>query len=325
MSTSGGRPKELGAFLCTRRAELTPQQVGLPSDGTPRRVAGLRRAEVARLASISTDYYTRIEQGRMPASTPVLEALARALRLSPDQRSYLLGLAGRPPAEPPARATAEVTEHNRRLLAQLATGPAVVVTRTMDVLAWNPPAAALLTDFGRHPVRDRNYVWLLFNDPVLRSRYRDWADGARACVAHLRMHTARRPDDPRLHRLLARMADHVEFQRWWQAREVAVHASGNKRFRHPLVGDLTLDWDTLTSATAPDQHIVVWTAEPGSASEHRLHALTARSVAAAPPGPAAEPVTGPPEEPSTEPVTGPTADPSTEPATGTRRGAPEPA
>ncbi len=195
----------------------------------------------------------------------------------------------------------------------------------MDVLAWNPPAAALLTDFGRHPVRDRNYVWLLFNDPVLRSRYRDWADGARACVAHLRMHTARRPDDPRLHRLLARMADHVEFQRWWQAREVAVHASGNKRFRHPLVGDLTLDWDTLTSATAPDQHIVVWTAEPGSASEHRLHALTARSVAAAPPGPAAEPVTGPPEEPSTEPVTGPTADPSTEPATGTRRGAPEPA
>ncbi|MFJ4091549.1 helix-turn-helix domain-containing protein [Kitasatospora sp. NPDC089913] len=316
MSTPGSRPKELGAFLRTRRAELTPRQVGLPSDGAPRRVAGLRRAEVARLASISTDYYTRIEQGRMPASTPVLEALARALRLSPDQRAYLLGLAGRPPADPPARATAEVTEHNRRLLAQLATGPALVLTRTMDVLAWNPPAAALLTDFGRHPARDRNYVWLLFNDPVLRSRYRDWADGARACVAHLRMHSARRPDDPRLHRLLARMADHVDFQRWWQAREVAVQASGNKRFRHPLVGDLTLDWDTLTSATAPDQHIVVWTAEPGSASEDRLHALAARGGVtasqnpAAPPDPATSPNPAAPPRPTASPDPGHSLDPA---------------
>ncbi|MFJ8431230.1 helix-turn-helix domain-containing protein [Kitasatospora sp. NPDC094019] len=308
MSTSGGRPKELGAFLRTRRAELTPRQVGLPSDGAPRRVAGLRRAEVARLASISTDYYTRIEQGRMPASTPVLEALARALRLSPDQRAYLLGLAGRPPAEPPARATAEVTEHNRRLLAQLGTGPALVLTRTMDVLAWNPPAAALFTDFGRHPAQDRNYVWLLFNDPVLRSRYRDWADGARACVAHLRMHTARRPDDARLHRLLARMADHVDFQRWWQACEVAAHATGSKRFRHPAVGDLTLDWDTLTSATAPDQHIVVWTAEPGSVSEHRLHALAAHTTSHTPSHTTARPAGVP-----------------ADPAGDTRLGSPEPA
>lgn len=283
MSSAGGDPKkELGTFLRHRRAALVPHQVGLPGTGSPRRVTGLRREEVARLASISTGYYTRIEQGRIPASAPVLDALARALRLTADQRTYLLGLAGRPPAEPPAGTDpAAVPEHTRRLLVRLTDCPAVVLTGAMDVLAWNPLAAALLTDFGRHPEEHRNYVWLLFNDPVLRGRYGDWAGGARACVAYLRMHTSRRPDDPRLHRLLAQLADHADFQRWWQAREVAVQRTGNKHFRHPLVGDLTLDWDTLTSATAPGQHIVVWTAEPDSPSERRL-----RELAAATGGPA---------------------------------------
>ncbi|MBD0670198.1 helix-turn-helix domain-containing protein [Streptomyces sp. CBMA156] len=275
MNSHAGDPKELGTFLKARRAELGPHQVGLPATGTPRRVAGLRREEVARLASISTDYYTRVEQGRMPASTPVLEALARALRLTADQRTYLLGLAGRPPADPPAPSTPQVTESGRRLLGQLTTCPAVVLTDTMDVLAWNPLAAALLTDFALHPEPRRNYVWLLFNDPVLRDRYGDWDSGARACVAYLRMNTAGRTDDPRLHRLLAQMADQADFQRWWQGHEVAVQGAGNKHFRHPLVGDLTLDWDTLTSSTAPDQHIVVWTAQPGSTSEQRLHELAA--------------------------------------------------
>ncbi|MFB6888577.1 helix-turn-helix domain-containing protein [Kitasatospora sp. NPDC056327] len=280
MNSRAGDPKQLGTFLKTRRAELDPQQVGLPATGTPRRVVGLRREEVARLASISTDYYTRIEQGRMPASAPVLEALARALRLTADQRTYLLSLAGRRPAEPPARPTTEVTEHNRRLLGQLATSPAVVLTGTMDVLAWNALAAALLTDFGQYPEDRRNYVWLLFNAPEMRARYGDWEGGARSCVAYLRMHTARRPDDPRLHRLLAQLADHGDFQEWWRAHEVAVQGSGDKLFRHPVVGDLTLDWDTLTSATAPDQYIVVWTARPGSPSEHRLHRLHRLAVEA---------------------------------------------
>ncbi|MFB6892109.1 helix-turn-helix domain-containing protein [Kitasatospora sp. NPDC056327] len=278
MSTSGGRAKELGTFLRTRRGSLTPHQVGLPDTGAPRRVPGLRREEVARLASISTDYYTRIEQGRMPASAPVLESLTRALHLTTDQRTYLLGLAGRPPAEPPAGATSGLGEHNRRLLAQLDASPAVVITAATDVLAWNPLAATLLTDFGRFPEAERNFVWLLFNDPVLRSRYEDWTDAALACVAYLRMHTARRPDDPRLLRLLARMAGHADFQHWWQAREVAVHGSGSKRFRHPLTGGLDLDWDTLTSSTAPDQHIIVWSAAPGSVSERGLRVLAAHAA-----------------------------------------------
>ncbi|MEU1535033.1 helix-turn-helix domain-containing protein [Streptomyces fagopyri] len=284
MSIRGRDPKGLGSFLMARRAELEPGQVGLPDPGTPRRVVGLRREEVAELAAISTDYYTRVEQGRMRASAPVLAAIARALRLTDDQRTYLFDLAGRPPVESPVRPDRTVSTHTRRLLDQLTESPALVLSDTMDVLGWNRLAAALLIDFGRIPEKDRNYVWLLFVDPALRALYDDWEAGAHDCVAYLRMHTARRPDDPRLRDLVARMASHTDFQRWWQSRDVAVQGVGNKVFHHPVAGTLTLDWDTLTSSTVPDQHVVVWTARPGSPSERGLRLLaasTAESVRAA--------------------------------------------
>lgn len=152
--------------------------MGLADTGNQRKVAGLRREEVAELASISTDYYTRVEQGRMQASVPVLEAVAHALRLTGDQRTYLFELAGRAPAEPPARPERAVGAHTRRLLDQLTASPALVLSDAMDVLAWNRLAAALLTDFEQVPETDRNYVWLLFNDPTLRALYDDWESGA---------------------------------------------------------------------------------------------------------------------------------------------------
>ncbi|MFE8015903.1 helix-turn-helix domain-containing protein [Streptomyces antibioticus] len=281
MSGGHGDLKELGTFLKARRAELEPLQVGLPDTGPQRRVAGLRREEVAQLAAISTDYYTRVEQGRMQASVPVLEAIARALRLTDDQRTYLFEIADRPPVEAPARPDRTVTPHTRRLLDQLTESPALVLSDTMDVLAWNRLAAALLVDFGQVPQEDRNYVWLLFNDPVLRALYDDWETGAHACVAYLRMHTARRPDDPGLLRLLERMAQHADFRRWWQTREVAVQGTGSKVFHHPVAGALVLDWDTMTSSTGPRQHVVIWTAESGSPSEEGLHRLAAAAARAA--------------------------------------------
>ncbi|WP_250403326.1 helix-turn-helix domain-containing protein [Streptomyces cellostaticus] len=275
MSSDNRDPKELGSFLMARRADLEPAQVGLPDTGAPRKVAGLRREEVAELAAISTDYYTRIEQGRMRASAPALEAIARALRLTDDQRTYLYDLVGRAPVDSPARPDRVISMHTRRLLDQLTESPAVVLSDTMDVLGWNRLAAALLVDFGQIPEEDRNYVWLLFNHPALRALYDDWESGAHACVAYLRMHTARCPDDPRLHDLLARMASHSDFDRWWKARDVAVQGTGNKVFHHPVVGTLTLDWATLTSSAVPDQHVVMWTAEPGSSSEKGLRILAA--------------------------------------------------
>ncbi|MFJ6010708.1 helix-turn-helix domain-containing protein [Streptomyces sp. NPDC092952] len=275
MHSGKSDPKELGVFLRARRTALTPHQAGLPETTTPRRVAGLRREEVARLSAISTDYYTRIEQGRMRASVPVLEAIARSLRLTGDQRTYLFELAGQPTDEPPARPGPDITPNTRRLLDQLTESPAVVLSDTMDILAWNPLAATVLLDFGQVPEEDRNYVWLLFNDPRLRNLYDDWTSGAHSCVSYLRMHTARHPDDPGLLRLLARMAPHTDFQRWWQNREVAVQGTGNKVFHHPTAGALTLDWDTLNSPTAPGQHIVIWTAPPDSPTARALRHLAA--------------------------------------------------
>lgn len=282
MSSHSSAPKELGAFLRARRAELEPAQVGLPDTHSTRRVAGLRREEVAELAVISTDYYTRLEQGRMQASVPVLESLAEVLRLNDDQRSYLFGLAGRPvpPVVDPETAVAPIT---RRLLEQMSGTPAVVLSDTLDLLAWNPLASALLTDFDQLAPDDRNYVWLLFNDPKLRALYQDWAGGTQACLAYLRMRTAPRPDNPRLLALVKRLEAHPEFVEWWYTHEVAVLGAGSKVFRHPLVGEVSLDWETLSSAACPGQHVVVWTAPPGSPSAEALGRLAALTAAEQPP------------------------------------------
>lgn len=149
--TRDAHRNELGEFLKARRAELSPRTVGLPESGGPRRVAGLRREEVAQLASISTDYYTRLEQGRIQASAPVLGTLARVLHLDDDRHDGLFGLAGKSPGRSWKRTRQKVQPQLQRLLDDLNATPAIVMGRRMDVLAWNSLAAALVTDFGRIP------------------------------------------------------------------------------------------------------------------------------------------------------------------------------
>lgn len=248
--------------------------MGLPESGALRRVPGLRREEVAQLTAISTVYYTRLEQGRIEASTPVLIALTRALRLDEDQRDYMLGLAGKENVRPRRHAAQKVRPPLQRLLDSLTDTPALVLGRRMDILAWNPLAAALMMDFSQIPEEQRNAVRLVFTDPTFRELYVDWESAARTTVAFLRMEAADNPDDPRMTALVEDLSEQdPQFREWWAAHHVAHHAMGTKTFRHPVAGDLTLDWETLACPTDPDQQLVILTAMPGSPSHEGLRFL----------------------------------------------------
>lgn len=273
---SGGRGNELGEFLKARRTELRPEQVGLPAPSEPRRrVEGLRREEVAALAAISPDYYARIEQGRRTAPPSTLDAIASALRLDDAGREYLFELSGPDAARPRRPRAQEVAPHLQRLLAALTAIPAIVLGRRMDVLAWNPLAVALFTDFGAIPDRHRNWVRLVFTDPAVRGMYGKWWDhNARECVAQLHMEVARDPGDPRLAELVEELSVlDADFRRWWSDHQVAVRRHGVKELHHPTVGALTLEWDTLICATDPEQQLVFFSARSGSPSQRRLSAL----------------------------------------------------
>ena len=223
---------ELGVFLRARRSELSPSDVGLPEGGAQRRVAGLRREEVAQLAAISIDYYTRLEQGRMQPSAPVLASLARVLRLTDDQRAYMNELAGTP-ARSRRRAPQKAKPYLRRILDHI-DAPAIVMTPTHDILAWNPLAAALMLDFAEIPERDRNFVRLLFTDPRMRSLYPEWEELARSVVSYLRMEAARKPDDPRLAELVGDLSiQDAQFRQWWAGTHVAVKRRGTRRYTPP--------------------------------------------------------------------------------------------
>lgn len=273
---------ELGTFLKTRRSELTPRDVGLPATGGQRRVAGLRREEVASLAAISTDYYTRVEQGRIRVSAPVLTTLADVLQLDDDQRRYLVELSGRPAQRAPRQTGQRVRPQLRRLLDNLTDTPAIVMGRRMDVLAWNALAAAMMVDFGAVPDKHRNYVRLLFTDSRMRMLYEDWATVARTAVAQLRMEAAKYPDDPRLAGLVGELSlQDEQFCQWWAARGVATLSTGRKTLIHPTVGELVLDWDTLVEADDADQSLVVWTAEPGTPTHERLRLLASWTASGA--------------------------------------------
>ncbi|PZG52817.1 transcriptional regulator [Spongiactinospora gelatinilytica] len=276
---------ELGEFLKARRARLSPRTVGLPDTGARRRVKGLRREEVALLASISTDYYTRLEQGRRPASAPVLDVLARVLHLNDDERAYLFELAGRDAARPRRQAAQKVRPQLRRLLSELTTTPAVILGRRMDILAWNRMAAALFTDFANIPEKKRNYVWLLFADPSIRALHADWERMARDTVALLRMEAGRNPADQRMASLVGELSvRYDDFRRWWGEHQVSLRSKYAKVLCHPVAGELTLDWDALACAGDPDQQLVVWTAEPGTPSHDGLRILASWAAGTARPG-----------------------------------------
>ncbi|MFJ5553504.1 helix-turn-helix domain-containing protein [Streptomyces sp. NPDC093225] len=291
----------LGAFLRARRAGLTPDDVELPDYGGRRRVAGLRREEIAQLAGVSVDYYTRMEQDRVPnPSAEVLDALARALRLTADETAHL-HLLGRPArrAAGSGRAGAErprvagvqqVRPILRVLLDELRDVPALVMGRRMDVLAWNPAASALLGDFAAQDPAERNIARNTFLNPVARELYADWTACARENVAYLHLEAGRRPGDPELARLIGELSMRsAEFRRWWAEHPVQDKTAGRKGFHHPVVGDLELAYETLRAADDPDQALITYTAEPGSPAHDALRVLLAWSAAAPEPAEAGGP------------------------------------
>ncbi|MER7583843.1 helix-turn-helix transcriptional regulator [Kitasatospora sp. NPDC097691] len=264
----------LADFLTRTRARLTPADLGLPP-GARRRTPGLRREEVAQVAGLSVDYYARLEQRRGPQPSPqLLAALARALRLSEDERDHLFRLAGH---EPPRRhgPLGHVRPGLLLILDRLHDTPAQVVTDLGDVLAQNPMSAALFGDLDPLPPERRNLLLRWFTEPHTRALFppEDHDDLTRAHVAALRSARTARPGDRRAADLLEQLlATGDEFTACWERHEVARRRSGRKRVLHPVVGPLDLECEVLAAA-GEDQLLLVHTAAPGSECASRLDLL----------------------------------------------------
>jgi len=265
---------ELADFLRRRRALLHPENVGLPAGGR-RRTPGLRRFEVAQLAGMSPDYYARIEQGRGPQpSVAMLTALARALRLTIDERDHLLRLAGHP-APPRAGGDEHVSRGLLRLVDGLTGLPAMVASDLNVVLVQNPMADALLGEQTRFRGLARSCTYRWFTGPDLRGRYpaEDHEHESRVQVEDLRATLAARPADPVAVRLVeALRAKSTEFAGLWDRHDVAVRRSDRKRILHPAVGLIELDFDVLATARQ-DQRLIVYSPAPGTAAVSQLELL----------------------------------------------------
>ncbi|MQY12520.1 hypothetical protein SRB5_26550 [Streptomyces sp. RB5] len=265
---------DLADFLRRSRARLSPSDVGLPA-GARRRTPGLRREEVAQLAGMSADYYTRLEQARGPRpSRQMLGALARSLRLTDDERDHLFHLAGEeaPNSHAP---TAHVRPGLLLILDRLTDNPAQVVSDRGDILAQNTLAKALAGDASARPPAERNTVWRFFTHPTARELFppEDRENAARVAVADLRAVFAKRPDDKALADLVRRLRRvSPEFAALWKRHDVAVRRSGTKRFVHPVVGLLSLDCEVLLSPEH-DQRLIVYSARPGTEAYERLELL----------------------------------------------------
>ncbi len=265
---------DLSEFLRARRAALTPADVGLPA-GQRRRTKGLRREEVALLADVSVSWYTWLEQGRpIKASTEVLDALARALRLDDVERAHLFALAGHPARAPIRPGATEPSAAVRRLLDALAPAPAYLLGARWDLIAWNAPFALLFPRVLELDAEERNLVWIVFADPDARALIGDWEHEARRVLSQFRAETVPWRDDPAVERLVAKLrATSTEFAEWWPRHDVGGFESHRRVFHHPKAGRLEFETQQLVPVGEPDQRIVVHLPIPGDDSAHRLNAV----------------------------------------------------
>ncbi|WP_043626815.1 helix-turn-helix domain-containing protein [Nonomuraea candida] len=270
---------EVRAFLTSRRAKITPVQAGLPVAGQ-RRVPGLRRSEVAALAGMSVEYYAKLERGHLAGvSASVLDAIARALHLDDAERAHLLRLAHeadgsnavlrrRRPKQPTARASLHW------MLDTITTAPAIIGNNRSDLLAANRLGRAMYSDLYADPTRPPNFARFTFLDSAASRFFPNWDLAADMTVANLRTAAGKDPHDKGLHDLVGELSTRSDdFRRRWGAHNVRTHGTGVKHFRHHIVGDLTLAYESMDLRAEPDLSMTIYTAEPGSPSEDALRLL----------------------------------------------------
>jgi transcriptional regulator with XRE-family HTH domain len=270
---------QIREFLSTRRARLSPEQAGLPTyGGDRRRVSGLRREEVALLAGISSEYYTRLERGNATGvSDSVIDGIAQALQLDEAERTHLLDLlrsAGttRPPRRRPAPQRVRPTV--QRVLDSMRDTPALVLNGRLDILTANDLGVALYWPVYADPVRPPNNARFIFLDPHATEFFGDWDKVANDTVALLRAEAGRDPYDRQLSDLVGELSTRSqEFRVRWAAHHVRIHTTGIKLLHHPVVGDLELAFETFPLAADPGQSLLTYTAEPGSPSQDALNLL----------------------------------------------------
>jgi transcriptional regulator with XRE-family HTH domain len=270
---SEARRSELTDFLRTRRAQVAPQEVGLPANGR-RRTPGLRREEVAQLAGVGLSWYTWLEQGRdIRPSAQVLDALARVLRLDTAERAHLFHLARVELPLPAPDYTREAPVELADIVAALAPYPAYLIGPRTDVLAWNEAATAMLGEPTRAPDGRRNLLWWLFTTSELRTEQRQAT--ARNTLARFRAEHARRPGDPDFAALIAALEPASEqFRTWWLRHEVLAEQLGTKTIEHPRVGRLVLHHMQSAPTSHPDLRLIQF-APADAATREALTRLTA--------------------------------------------------
>jgi transcriptional regulator with XRE-family HTH domain len=269
---------EVRDFLASRRAKLTPGQAGLPMYGGHRRVPGLRREEVALLAGVSVDYYTRLERGNLAgASDGVLDALARALQLDEAERTHLIDLARAANATAGTRrrpTPQRVRPSVQRVLDAMTGAPAWLRNGRSDFLAANRLGRALYAPVFDSPVGPPNSARFAFLDPCAPDFYVDWERTADDMVAVLRAEAGRNPYDRALTDLIGELSTRSEtFRTRWATHNVLFHRTGSKRLHHPVVGDLDLTYEAMELPADPGLTLLVYTAEPGSSSADALNLL----------------------------------------------------
>ena len=280
--------RELGDFLRRARASRDPEQTGLFPDERIRRVPGLRREEVALLAGVSTDYYTRLEQGRqVTPSAQVIDALIRALDLDDAGQAYLRTLidAAGAPASRPRSTVQRVRPGLYQLLNSFASQPALILGHRTDILASNALARALFADFDSMPAKHRNYArWMLLDNDT-RSLFTDWEEQARNAVEALRLDAGSLGSDPGLQQLIGELSlESPEFRQWWSAHRVHQRTHGTKHLHHSVVGELAVQFESLTLSGDASQVLYIYTTEPDSASQEALALLAGWSRIPSPPG-----------------------------------------